>query len=97
MTAERPSLSKPAGLGREIKKGPPRRAFELSIIYLFTVACRWDFPPRLWDNHPFRQSCRNRNSSHILPDGPMVYNPAHVPCASPPQSLFMVKLTTGRL
>jgi hypothetical protein len=27
----------------------------------------------------------------------MVYNRAHVPCASPPQSLFIVKLTTGRL
>jgi hypothetical protein len=77
-----------------MKKGPPRRAFELSDIYLFTVACRWDFPPHLWDNHPFRQSYHSRNNSHILPGGPMVYIPAHVPCASPPQSRIIGNVTT---
>ena len=71
------------------------RAFELSTMYRFTVACRWDFPPHPWDSRPFQQSYHSRNNSHILPDGPMVYNPAHVPCASPPQSVMIINLTTS--
>jgi hypothetical protein len=59
------------------------------------VAYRWDFPPHLWDNRPFRQSYHSRSNNHNPPDVLEAYFQAHFPYASPPRFLIVTNLSTG--